>query len=119
MKKTKYYVTNELVIDGRFDRVIATANNDEQQRPDWAVYLHAAPEIGGSAEPSAIIYMETNGDPVYIGAMGVEDWHDMNDEDLEGTPCGLSCLEEFGFMGTTDSEAFDFVIDKMVSAGMI
>ena len=37
----------------------------------------------------------------------MEDWHDMNDEDLEGTlwpilPRGV------GFMGTTDSEAFDF-----------
>ena len=118
MRTKHYLITNELAVDGRFDKVLATANNDEQQRPDWSVYLHVAPEIGGSDEPSAIVYMGTNGDPVYIGAMAEDGWHHMTEEDCEGTPCGISCLEEFGFLGETEKEAFDFVADLMAAAGM-
>ncbi len=117
--KTKYYITNDLAVDSRFDRVLASANNDEQQRPDCAVFLHVAPMIGGGNDPSAIVYMGTNGDPVYVGAMAEDGWGHMSEEECEGTPCGISCLLEFGFLGDTETEAFDFVADLMADAGMI
>jgi len=115
--RAKYFITNEMAVDERFARELASANNDEQQRPDWTVRLNVAPELG-AGEPSAIVYMSTNGDPVYVGAMGEKTWHHMSEEDCEGTPCGIASLAEFGFTGDTESEAFDFVLDLMAAKGM-
>ena len=121
--KALYHITNETAVDARFARKLADVNNDEQQRPDWILFLMAAPEVGAD-EPSAIIYMSTNGDPVYIASICPESTYHITEEmgwtEEEGdVPNWLLALREFGFSGSEPEEAIEFIEDKMCSAGMV
>lgn len=106
----EYYITNDLRVDRRFERTLAIGGGTG----DAALYLMAAPEIG-STRPSAIIYLATNGDPVYVGALGSDGWHHLaeesTDEEDGGRPVWEYALQAMGWTGEGEAEAAEFVYD--------
>lgn len=102
--RAKYYITNDLAVDRRFERKLAGPEGEG----DNATWLYAAPEVG-AMDPSAIIYMATNGDPVYIGALG-DTWLHLSEEETDGgEPTWIYCLQAHGMVGDTEAEALEFI----------
>lgn len=105
----KYYITNDLAVDRRFECKLAGPEGEGDQ----ATWLYAAPEVGAK-NPSAIIYMATNGDPVYVGALGADGWGHLTEEETQdGEPTWLYCLQAHGMVGDSGTEAKEFIEELM------
>ena len=121
----KYYVTNECAVDPSTEVCLESINLDQgaSSRPDYDVYLMAAREYG--EVDSIIFYVATNGDPIYLGTMldsgpSAGDFVHMNEEiawtDEDGSiMVWHSALDNFGFEGDEESEAQEFLKEKLES----
>jgi hypothetical protein len=105
------FITNEIVVDETKDVLLATKPKDSYS---GEISLHVAP-FYGKDEDGFGLYVATNGNPVYLGALNNEGFCWVNDD-----PCNsddpycdeeiwIWCLSQFGFVGDSEEEAFAFL----------
>lgn len=108
-KRSKYFITNEVAVDERFARKLA----DNGEMGDQRASLWIAPKIN-ERKPAAVLYLITNGDPVYIGVLNYDEAVlDEDSLDCEPTdderPAWQVALAEVGIAADTPEEAQDAI----------
>lgn len=73
----KYYITNETAVDGN----TITEITDNNETGDQKCTLNVA--NNAENDGSRIVFINTNGDPIYVGSLGDGFWFDVtNDADI-------------------------------------